>query len=164
MTTVDTFFSSKVAATWPIYQSSPDKFEWGSCETLLKMMLGLFVKRGKTWFDVDTLLIPVNLPEMEHWVLVKLELTDWTMEVYDSLEHEGPHNTKVRERVDGLSMFIPFLAAQVGLFEFKPLEPAGTYPIPVTIMKDIPKQGNGYVQLLQMFLLLNVAFLPVMLM
>ncbi|GMN71359.1 hypothetical protein TIFTF001_055938 [Ficus carica] len=76
---------------------------------------------------------------LKHWVLVKLELTDWTMEVYDSLEHEGPHNEKVREGVEGLSMFIPLLAAQNGLFEFKPREPPGMHPIPVTIMKDIPK-------------------------
>ncbi|GMN66233.1 hypothetical protein TIFTF001_035301 [Ficus carica] len=144
VTTVDTFFSSKIAATWPVYQSSPDKFDWGTCETLLKMMLGLSVQSGKMWFDVNTLLIPVNMAVLKHWVLVKLELTDWTMEVYDSLEHEGPHNEKVQEGVEGLSMFIPLFAAQIGLFEFKPREPPGMHPIQVTIMKDIPKQGNGY--------------------
>ncbi|GMN58465.1 hypothetical protein TIFTF001_027553 [Ficus carica] len=115
VTTVDTFFSSKIAATWPVYQSSPDKFDWGT----------------------------LNLVVLKHWVLVKLELTDWTMEVYDSVEHEGPHNKKVREGVEGLSMFIPLLAAQIGLFEFKPREPPRMHPIPVTILKDIPKQGNG---------------------
>ncbi|GMN58101.1 hypothetical protein TIFTF001_027208 [Ficus carica] len=100
-------------------------------------------KSGKTWFDVNTLLIPVNLAVLKHWVLVKLELTDWTIEVYDSLEHECRHNEKVQEGVEGLSMFIPLLAAQIGLFKFKPREPSEMHPIPVTIMKDIPKQGNG---------------------
>ncbi|GMN34951.1 hypothetical protein TIFTF001_044963, partial [Ficus carica] len=67
VTTVDTFFSSKIAATWPVYQSSPDKFDWGTCETLLKMMLGLSVQSGKTWFDMNTLLIPVNMAMLKHW-------------------------------------------------------------------------------------------------
>ncbi|GMN48444.1 hypothetical protein TIFTF001_017613 [Ficus carica] len=57
--------------------------------------------------------------------------------------HEGPHNSKVRGGVDALSKFIPLLAERLSLFEFKPREPPGTYPIPVTIMADIPRQDNG---------------------
>ncbi|GMN46263.1 hypothetical protein TIFTF001_015443 [Ficus carica] len=57
----------------------------------------------------------------KHWALVKLELTDWTIEVYDSMHHEE----------------------RLSLFEFKPRDPPGTYTIPVTIMNDIPRQGNG---------------------
>ncbi|GMN67344.1 hypothetical protein TIFTF001_039341 [Ficus carica] len=104
VTTVDTFFSSKVRSLWHVYQSSPDKFDWGS---------------------------------------LKLDLTSWTIEVYDSLQHEGPHNSKVREGVECISKFIPLLAEKLSLFDFKPREPLGTYPIPVTIMKDIPQQANG---------------------
>ncbi|GMN22436.1 hypothetical protein TIFTF001_040255 [Ficus carica] len=57
--------------------------------------------------------------------------------------HKGPHNSKVRGSVDALSKFIPLLAERLSLFEFKPREPPGTYPIPVTIMADVPRQGNG---------------------
>ena len=106
-------------------------------------MLGISGRSSTTWFDVDTVLIPVNLTAMEHWVLVKLDLTDWTIEVYDSLQHEGPHNQMVRSALECLSAFIPLLAGRAGLFDFKPHDPPGTYPIPVTIRKDIPKQGNG---------------------
>ncbi|GMN70236.1 hypothetical protein TIFTF001_039280 [Ficus carica] len=80
---------------------------------------------------------------VKHWALVNLELTNWTIEVYDSMQHKGPHNSKVRGGVDALSKFIPLLAERLSLFEFKPREPPGTYPIPVTIMADIPRQGNG---------------------
>ena len=150
VTTVDTFFSTKVGAMWPIYWDSPDTFDWGTCETLLKIMLGLSVQSGSLWFDMNTLLIPINLSQLIHWVLVKLELTNWTIEAYDSLQHKGPHNENVREGVEGLSMFIPLLAAQLGLFNFKPREPPGMHPIPITIMKDIPQQANGLVQFFQM--------------
>ncbi|GMN38508.1 hypothetical protein TIFTF001_007747 [Ficus carica] len=76
-------------------------------------------KSGPSWFDVNTVLMPIHLGDLKHWALVKLELTNWTIEVYDSLQHEGPHNSKVRAGVEG------------------------NYQIPVTIMKDIPQQANG---------------------
>ena len=142
VTTVDTFFSTKIVAMWPVYLKSPDTFDWGTCETLLKIMLGMSIPSGMLWFEANAMLIPVNLGQLKHWVLVKLELTNWTIEVYDSLQHKGPHNEKIREGVEGLLMFIPLLAGQLGWFDFKPREPPGMHPIPVTIMKDIPKQAN----------------------
>ncbi|GMN70342.1 hypothetical protein TIFTF001_039385 [Ficus carica] len=97
VTTVDTFFASKIRSLWRIHQSSPANFDWGSCESILKIMTGVKVQSGSSWFDVNTLLIPVHLADLKHWVLVKLELTSWTIEVYDSLQHEGRHNASVRE-------------------------------------------------------------------
>ncbi|GMN66774.1 hypothetical protein TIFTF001_035838 [Ficus carica] len=73
------------------------------------LMLGVRVQSGSSWFEVNALLIPIHFADLKHWALVKLELTNWTIEV---------------------------------LFEFKPRKPPGTYPIPVTIMTYIPRQGN----------------------
>jgi Ulp1 family protease len=111
-------------------------------------MLGVRVTSGASWFDISIVLMPLHLADLKHWALVKLSLTNWTIEVYDSLQHEGNHNSKVREGVEGLSKFIPLLAEQNSLFDFKQRDPPGNYPIPVTIMKDIPQQGNGLVQAL----------------
>ncbi|GMN70232.1 hypothetical protein TIFTF001_039276 [Ficus carica] len=138
VTTVDTFFTSKIRSLWRIHQSSPANFDWGSCESILKIMTGVQVQSGSSWFDVNTLLIPVHLADLKHWVLVKLELTSWTIEVYDSL-HEGRHNARVREGLECLAVFIPMLAERINLFDVKKREPPGIHPIPVTIMKDIPK-------------------------
>ncbi|GMN22049.1 hypothetical protein TIFTF001_048956, partial [Ficus carica] len=142
VTTVDTFFTSKIRSLWRIHQSSPANFDWGSCESILKIMTGVQVQSGSSWFDVNTLLIPVHLADLKHWVLVKLELTSWTIEVYDSLQHEGRHNARVREGLECLAVFIPILAERINLFDVKKREPPGIHPIPVTIMKDIPKQAN----------------------
>ncbi|GMN53606.1 hypothetical protein TIFTF001_022742 [Ficus carica] len=49
-----------------------------------------------SWFDVNTILIPMHLEDLKHWFI-----------------------------------------------EFKPMNLPGTYPIPVTIMQDIPRQENG---------------------
>ncbi|GMN39685.1 hypothetical protein TIFTF001_008906 [Ficus carica] len=117
VSTVDTFFSAKI-------------------------ILGVCVRSGSSWYEVNTLLIPIHLANLKHWALVKLDLTNWTIEVYDSLQHEGPYNFKVREEVECISKFIPLLADRLNLFEFKPREPPRIYPIPVTIMKDIPQQAN----------------------
>ncbi|GMN48254.1 hypothetical protein TIFTF001_017424 [Ficus carica] len=143
VTTVDVFFTSKIHSLWRIHQSSPANFDWGSCQSILKIMTGVKVQSGSSWFDVNTLLIPVHLADLKHWVLVKLELTSWTIEVYDSLQHEGRHNARVREGLECLAVFIPMLAERINLFDVKKRDPPGIHPIPVTIMKDIPKQANG---------------------
>ena len=143
VTTVDTYFSAKVRGLWSVYKSAPDKFDWESCDSLLRLMLGVRPQSGSSWFEVNTLLMPIHFADLKHWALVKLELTNWTIEVYDSMQHVGPHNSKVEGGMEALSKFIPLLAKRLSLFEFKPREPPGTYPIPVTIMKDIPRQGNG---------------------
>ncbi|GMN32007.1 hypothetical protein TIFTF001_048141 [Ficus carica] len=114
VTTVDTFFTSKIRSLWRIHQSSPANFDWASCQSILKIMTG-----------------------------VKLELTSWTIEVYDSLQQEGRHNARVREGLECLAVFIPMLAERINLFDVKKRDPPGIHPIPVTIMKDIPKQANG---------------------
>ncbi|GMN67802.1 hypothetical protein TIFTF001_036858 [Ficus carica] len=61
-------------------------------------------KSGASWFDVRTVLIPIHLEDLKHWALVKLDLTNWTIEVYDSLQHEGPHNSKVPAGVEGVTV------------------------------------------------------------
>ncbi|GMN54037.1 hypothetical protein TIFTF001_023172 [Ficus carica] len=66
VTTVDTFFSSNVRSLWRVYQSSPDKFVWASCESILKIMLGVCVQSGLSWFEVNTLLIPIHLVDLKH--------------------------------------------------------------------------------------------------
>ncbi|GMN46972.1 hypothetical protein TIFTF001_016138 [Ficus carica] len=109
----------------------------------LRNKIRQFPELNQRKWDVNTVLMPIHFESLKHWALVKLDLTNWTIEVYDSLEHEGPHNSKVREGMEGLSKFIPLVAEKNSLFEFKRRDPPGNYPIPVTIMKDIPKQANG---------------------
>ncbi|GMN48425.1 hypothetical protein TIFTF001_017600 [Ficus carica] len=104
----------------------------------MKIILGVCIRYGLSWFEVNTLLIPMHLQDLKHWVLAKLDLLNWTIEVYDSLHHEGPHNYKVQEALECMSKFIPMLADRISLFEFKSRNPPETYPIPVTIMQDIP--------------------------
>ena len=149
VTTVDTFFAAKVRSLWTVYQAAPDKFDWACCDSVFRIMLGVRAQSGVSWFHVNTVLMPIHFSELKHWALAKLDLTNWTLEVYDSLQHEGHYNNKVREGMEGLSKFIPFLAEKNSVFEFKPRVPPGNHPIPVTIMKDIPKQANGLVQALQ---------------
>ncbi|GMN54976.1 hypothetical protein TIFTF001_024097 [Ficus carica] len=94
-------------------------------------------------FEVNIVLIHMHLDNVKHWVLTKLNLLNWTVEVYDFLTFEGPHNDNVREAFECLSKFIPMLAEMMNLFEFKLRNPPGIYQIPVTIMQDIPRQENG---------------------
>ncbi|GMN69658.1 hypothetical protein TIFTF001_038701 [Ficus carica] len=46
VTTVDTFFSAKVRSLWTVYQAAPDKFDWASCDSVFRIMLGVRVQSG----------------------------------------------------------------------------------------------------------------------
>ncbi|GMN31625.1 hypothetical protein TIFTF001_041615 [Ficus carica] len=48
VTTVDEFFSAKVGALWRVYQKSPDTFDWGSCDSILRIILGVCVRSGSS--------------------------------------------------------------------------------------------------------------------
>ena len=137
VTTVDTFFSAMIGVLWPIYKKAPDKFDWRSCDSLMKIILGICIWYGLSGFEANTSLIPMHLQDLKYWVFTKLDLLNWTIEVYDSLNSEGPHNDKVREALECMSKFIPMLVERISLFEFKPRNPLRTDPIPVTIIQDI---------------------------
>ena len=88
---------------------------------------------------------PNHLEDLKHWVLAKLDLLNWIIVVCDSLNFEGLSNDKIQEALEFMSKFIPMLDERISLFEFKSRKPLRTYPIPVTIMQDIPRQENEWV-------------------
>ncbi|GMN58918.1 hypothetical protein TIFTF001_028010 [Ficus carica] len=58
VTTVDMFFSAKIGALWLVYKKTPDKFDWGSCDSLMNIILGVSVRCGLSWFEVNTFANP----------------------------------------------------------------------------------------------------------
>ena len=89
------------------------------------------------------MLIPMNIPILNHWVLSVLDLNTWTIKVYDSMASDGPHNEHLRDALETLSNLLPFIADKVGLFDIKQRSCSKLDPISVTILDDIPRQGNG---------------------
>ena len=63
---VDSYFSTKITAMWPVYVT----FDWGTCDTLLKIMFGMSIPGGMSWFDANAVLIPVVMPRLAQAVTV----------------------------------------------------------------------------------------------
>ena len=62
--------------------------------------------------------------------------------MYDSMASDGPHNEHLRDALEALSNFLPFVVDKVGLFDIKQRSCSKLDPIPVTILDDVPHQGN----------------------
>ena len=66
VTTVDLFFNAKIGALWSVYKKAPDKFNWESCDYLLKIIVSMSIRCGLLWFEVNTVLIPMPLEDLKH--------------------------------------------------------------------------------------------------
>ena len=55
---------------------------------------------------------------------------------------DGSHNEQLRDALEALSNFLPFIANKVGLFDIKQISCSKLDPILVTILDDVPRQGN----------------------
>ena len=65
------------------------------------------------------MLILINIPSLKHWAMLVLNLNNWTIEVYDSMASDGPHNELLGYALEALSNFMPFIADKVDLFDIK---------------------------------------------
>ena len=95
-----------------------------------------------SWFEVDKVLILINITILNHWVLSVLDLNTWTIEMYDSMARDGPHNEQFRNSLEALPNILSFLANKVGRFDLRQRSGSRLDPISVTILDDLPRQGN----------------------
>ena len=63
------------------------------------------------WDRVDELVIPVNINEKFHWLLVVFRIKHRCLHVYDSMSERSVHNKKVEEVVDKHAIMIPLFLA-----------------------------------------------------
>ena len=110
---------------------------------MCKYILGSEIACNWSWFDVDKVPIPMNIPILNHWVLSVLDLNTWTIEVYDSIAFDGPHNEQLKNSLEALSNLLPFIADKVGMFDIRQRSCSKLDPILVTILDDVSRQGNG---------------------
>ena len=95
------------------------------------------------WFEVDRMPIPMNILILNHWVLSVLNVNTWIIEVYNLMTSDGPHNEHLKNSWEALSNLLPFIADKVGMFDIKKESCSKLDPIPVTILNDVLRQGNG---------------------
>ncbi|XP_059278241.1 uncharacterized protein LOC132032609 isoform X2 [Lycium ferocissimum] len=71
------------------------------------------------WHIVDNVLIPVNVKEENHWILVVISFIDRCLYVYDSYRVIGGHDAVVRREVNMLATLVPHHLQMSGFYEKK---------------------------------------------
>ena len=87
-TTTDNLFDSTIREAWPQLNEKKAEYNWRKVGNMCKYILGGEIACNWSWFEVDKVLIPMNIPSLNHWVMSVLDLNTWTIEVYDSMAFE----------------------------------------------------------------------------
>ena len=110
---------------------------------MCKYIIGGKIGCNWSWFEVNKVLIPMTILIFQHWVLSILDINNWTIEVYDSMARDDPHNQQLRNSLVAMSNILSFLADKVRIFEVRQRASPRLDPIPITILDDLPCQGKG---------------------
>ena len=77
-------------------------------------MMGVDIFCNWPWTEVDVVYVPFHVNSLQHWVLIIVNLSSWTMDVYDSMYQAGLHNNMVVQAIKPASDLIPIVAEKVG--------------------------------------------------
>ncbi|PHT71807.1 hypothetical protein T459_22592 [Capsicum annuum] len=79
---------------------------WNSVDNIYKLLINV------SWNSVDNIIIPMNVSESFHWILVVFQIRHRCLYVYDSMMGGVIHSKNVLDHVRSLSIMIPiFLVA-----------------------------------------------------
>ncbi|XP_070007467.1 uncharacterized protein [Nicotiana sylvestris] len=142
----DKFISSPPEQRYSVVKPEDDVGEY---------ILGYRILANVAWDLVDYVLMPVNLVENFHWLLLVFDIKDRQLYVYDSMVRANRHKT-VETLVDKFSIIIPLYLSCTGFYgkrkdiNFKStkayIEKPVTDPLDIQWMvAEIPQQKEGSV-------------------
>ncbi|XP_075096207.1 uncharacterized protein LOC142174327 [Nicotiana tabacum] len=116
-------------------------------------ILGYRLLANVSWDEVDYVIMPVNIVENFHWLLIVFDIVDMQLYVYDSIVSSHHHNV-VESCVDKFSIIIPLYLSCTGFYgkrkdiDFKTtkayIEKPVTDPLNIQWMvAEIPQQKEG---------------------
>ncbi|XP_075096414.1 uncharacterized protein LOC142174507 [Nicotiana tabacum] len=157
-TTTDCLFKTKIERIYDKFISSPPEQRYSVVkpeDDVGEYILGYRILVNVAWDLVDYVLIPVNLVENFHWLLLVFDIKDRQLYVYDSMVRANRHKT-VETLVDKFSIIIPLYLSCTGFYgkrkdiDFKTtkayIEKPVTDPLDIQWMvAEIPQQKEGSV-------------------
>ncbi|PHT69745.1 hypothetical protein T459_24849 [Capsicum annuum] len=79
---------------------------------VIQYIRGYKLLANAPWDSVDNIIIPVNVSELFHWILVVFRIRHRFLYIYDSMMGGAIHSKNVLDHVRSLSTMIPmFLVA-----------------------------------------------------
>ncbi|XP_070007911.1 uncharacterized protein [Nicotiana sylvestris] len=117
-TTTDCLFKTKIERIYDKFISSPPEQRYSVVkpeDDVGEYILGYRILANVAWDLVDYVLIPVNLVENFHWLLLVFDIKDRQLYVYDSMVRANRHKT-VETLVDKFSIIIPLYLSCTGFY------------------------------------------------
>ncbi|KAF3662639.1 hypothetical protein FXO38_11083 [Capsicum annuum] len=116
--TTDVFFVKRIRS---IYQQWLSLNEEMSCITpehhVSQYISGYKLLANVSWDSVDNIIIPVNVNESFHWILVVFRIRHRCLYVYDSMMGGTVHSKNVLDYVRSLSTMIPMFLVATNFYE-----------------------------------------------
>ncbi|XP_070010594.1 uncharacterized protein [Nicotiana sylvestris] len=155
-TTTDCLFRTKIERIYDKFKSSPPGLKYSvvkSDDDVAEYILGYRLLANVAWDVVDYVIMPVNIVENFHWLLLVFDIADRQLYVYDSMVSSNRHNI-VESLVDKFSIIIPLYLSCTSFYGkrndiyFKTtkayIEKPVTDPLNIQWMvAEIPQQKEG---------------------
>ncbi|XP_075103540.1 uncharacterized protein LOC142178108 [Nicotiana tabacum] len=117
-TTTDCLFKSKIVQIYDKFISSPPEKKYSVIkpdDDVAEYILGYRLLANVAWDEVDYVIMPMNIVENFHWLLIVFDIVDRQLYVYDSMVSSHHHNA-VESCVDKFSIIIPLYLSCTGFY------------------------------------------------
>ncbi|XP_075088503.1 uncharacterized protein LOC142170481 [Nicotiana tabacum] len=155
-TTTNCLFRTNIERIYDKFKSSPPELKYSvvkSDDDVAEYILGYRLLANVAWDVVDYVIMPVNIVDNFHWLLLVFDIVDRQLYVYDSMMSSNHHKT-IESLVDKFSIIIHLYLSCTGFYgkcndiDFKTtkayIEKPITYPLNIQWMvAEIPQQKEG---------------------
>ncbi|XP_060211051.1 uncharacterized protein LOC132638080 [Lycium barbarum] len=139
-TTVDCLFKQRIDVVHHAYRNVETQTNVANEEqVLIEYVKGHRLIANVPWHTVDNVLIPVNIQEENHWLLVLLSFKDRRLYVYNSYQSAG-HNAVVRNEIKKLATLLPHFLHLAGFYVNKKS---------IDLVKDPAYADKGQIDILE---------------
>ncbi|XP_075076867.1 uncharacterized protein LOC142163476 [Nicotiana tabacum] len=115
-TIVDCIFKTRIAEIFDRYADTDSNTNVAKEEDVVcEYIRGYRLLVNVPWHTVDNVLIPVNLKDKPHWVLVVVSFKERRIKVYDSYRSAG-HDAYVASEIDKLAKLVPLYLSISGFY------------------------------------------------
>ncbi|KAG5600264.1 hypothetical protein H5410_031634 [Solanum commersonii] len=85
--TVDCNFNNLITNVWDAYYNFESNINKGSTEeSIIEYINGYRMHVARPWHTIDYILIPVNVKEIFHWILIVVSINDRSIQILLSLD------------------------------------------------------------------------------
>ncbi|XP_075092476.1 uncharacterized protein LOC142172704 [Nicotiana tabacum] len=151
--TVDCIFKTRIAEIFDRYADTNSNANVAKEEDVVcEYIRGYRLLANVPWHTVDNVLIPVNLKDKLHWVLVVVSFKERCIKVYDSYRSAG-HDAYVVSEIDKLAKLVPLYLSISGFYRDSQGIDWFTYsaytdkshngPFEVFFISNLPQQKAG---------------------